>query len=114
MSPQERKYSITGQFVPGQILIGPNDGDLFVYEETKKGHLWGYSMGTISRNYEGVEYASFIFNTKNGANKVGIRKDRGKIPSEKDKKLIQNAFNKKINLKYLNLVKEKSGLNPFV
>lgn len=114
LSYPKRKSQLTGHLVPGQILIGPSWNNIFVYEETKDQHLWGYSMGNLSLNYKGKAQATFIFNTKDGVKKIGIREDRGNIPNQKKKRLILKAFDNQMNQKYLNLVKEKTGLNPFV
>ena len=108
-----RKYQITGEYVPGQILV-LNDSNLFVYEETKEPHIWGYGMGTLSTNYKNRKYASFIFNTKNERTRVGVRPESLVVPNEYDQELIEKAFDDKISQKYLKMVEEKTGLKPFV
>jgi len=115
LSDSERRQTITGEWPLGKILVRFNIAssyrEIWVYLG-KKDNIWikVFKLGTISRNYKNISYASFIFNIRNNHETL-IRLNSGlREPNIVDKKLIEESYYSGKYKKYIDLVEEETGV----
>jgi hypothetical protein len=109
---------------PGSLVIREHTlthGHLYMLVETPSKDdkfVRVMHVGNIGHNISRQKYASFIFNTKD-AGIMGIRQNAPKFESFRrlksdEIKLVKDALKEPRHDRYLDIIKNKTGLNPKV
>lgn len=110
-----------GQWIPGEIKIrerqpfGRDNRELVIWLEDTDNimPIKIYPFGSIQER-EGNKYATFIHNTVEGSGIYYTREGALRNPSQEERNLIKQALESGKYDRYIDIVKERTGVIPFV